>query len=392
MTSRSPLPLGSAHRVGAAELFFDLIFVFAFTQVTTLLAAKPTPEGFLQGLVVLALVWWAWGSFAWLTNAREADSTEMRSILLAGMAGMLVVGLAVPTAFEQGAILVAIGITIARIVWIVAYRLASKHDPEYSAAVRRLSLGSLFVPIGLVAGAVLGSPFQLWIWMAVVVIDYATPIIARPSGWKVDPSHFSERYGLIVIIALGEAVVAVGLATAGSLDGTPSVAAVAGSMLGLMIAALMWALYFSHLAEAGEQALARTEGVERTLIARDAYTYLHILPVAGIVLTALGAKEAMHHPEDSVLPVILVALGLGVATYLVGIALITWRLTGAMWWSAWIAAAVLALVGIAAAPAWRLGEEETPLLGLPSVLTLLLVVGVLAVVTALRPAIWKPER
>jgi low temperature requirement protein LtrA len=391
MTGKSPLPrpLGSAHRVSAAELFFDLIFVFAFTQVTTLLAAAPTPLGFVHGLVVLGIVWWAWGSFAWLTNARAADSTAMRLILLAGMAGMLVVGLAVPTAFENGALLFAGGIAVTRIVWIIAYRLASRGDPDYAAAVRRLTLGAIVVPAALIVGAVVGSPLQLWIWLAALVFDYVTPILARPRGWKVDPAHFSERYGLIVIIALGEAVVAVGLATAGAESDTPGRASVLGSMIGLVIAALMWALYFSHLAELGERALQRTEGVTRTLIARDAYTYAHILPVAGIVLTALGAKEVMHHPLESALPVIVVALCLGVSTYLAGIGVIAWRVTRVTWLSTWIAGAVLALVGLAAVPSWRSGAEEMPVMTLPGIAVLALVAVALAFAAFVKPPEWR---
>jgi low temperature requirement protein LtrA len=389
MNGRPSNPLGSAHRVGAAELFFDLVFVFAFTQVTTLLAASPTPIGFVHGLVVLGLVWWAWGSFAWLTNAREADSTAMRAILLAGMAGMLVVGLAVPTAFDQGALLVAIGIGITRVVWIVAYRLTSKGDPDYAAAVRRLSTGTVVVPVVLIVGAVLGSPYQLWIWLAALAFDYAAPIIARPRGWKVDPAHFSERYGLIVIIALGEAVVAVGLATADSASGTPAPASVVGSMLGLMIAALMWVLYFARLAEAGEASLQRTEGVARTLIARDAFTYGHLLPVAGIVLTALGAKEVMTHPGDAALPVIVVALCLGVATYLAGVAYITWRVTRITWTSAAISGCLLTLVGFAAVPAWRNGAQEVPWAPVSGFVALGFVAAALLVAAIVTPTDWR---
>jgi low temperature requirement protein LtrA len=389
MSGREAIPLGSAHRVGAAELFFDLVFVFALTQVTTLLAASPTPIGFVHGLVVLALVWWAWGSFAWLTNAREADSTAMRLILLAGMGGMLAVGLAVPTAFGDGALLVAIGIAFTRLVWFVAYYLASRGDPDYSAAVRRLGAGSIVVPIVLIAGAVLGSPAQLWIWLLAVAFDYAAPIIARPRGWKVDPAHFSERYGLIIIIALGEAVVAVGLATAGSSSGTPGVDSVIGSLVGLAIAALMWSLYFSHLAEQGEATLRRTEGTARTLIARDAYTYGHLLPVAGIVMTALGAKEVMTHPSDTTLPVIIVALCLGVATYLAGITYVTWRVTRITWSSAAIVGAILALLGLAAVPSWRGGAEEVPWAPVPGLAALVIVAAALLVAARIKPRGWR---
>ena len=381
--------LGSAHRVGAAELFFDLVFVFAFTQVTTLLAAQPTPLGFLHGLIVFALLWWAWSSFAWLTNARGADSTVMRLMLLAGMAGMLVVGLAVPTAFTSGALLVALGITVTRVVWIVAYQHASKEDPGYAAAVRRLSVGAVIIPVALIAGALLGSPLQLWIWAAAVLFDLATPILARPRGWKVDPQHFSERYGLIIIIALGEAVVAIGLATASAQTQTPAWFAIVGSLVGLAIAALMWTLYFSHLAEAGELALHATDGIARTLIARDAYTYDHLLPVAGIVMTALGAKEIMLGPGDAVLPVVLVSLCLGAATYICGCALIAWRVDRVAWTSAWVIGGTLAMLGLAGVPSWINGDEQVPWAPLPGVPMLGVIAAALAVVAALKPSRWR---
>jgi low temperature requirement protein LtrA len=388
----SPSGLGSAHRVGAAELFFDLVFVFAFTQVTSLLAAQATPLGFLHGLIVFALLWWAWGSFAWLTNAREADSTLMRLMLLAGMAGMLVVGLAVPTAFGSGAVLVAVGITVTRIVWFIAYRHASKGDPDYSAAVRRLGAGAIIVPIALIAGALAGSPLQLWIWAAAVVFDFAAPILARPRGWKVDPQHFSERYGLIVIIALGEAVVAIGLATSSAQTETPEWFAIVGSLVGLGIAALMWTLYFSHLAEAGELALHSTDGIARTLIARDAYTYAHLIPVAGIVMTALGAKEIMLGPGEAILPVVLVSLTLGAATYVAGCAVIAWRVERIVWTSAWAVAAVLALLGIAGVPSWVNGDEQVPWAPLSGVLALLLIAVALGVVVMLKPTPWRSTK
>ena len=390
MSSASSDPgLGSAHRVGAAELFFDLVFVFAFTQVTTLLAALPTPSGYLHALIVLAMVWWAWASFAWLTNAREADSTVMRLMLLAGMAGMLVVGLAVPTAFGTGALLVALGIAVTRVIWFAAYRHASKGDAGYSAAVRRLGVGTVVIPILLIIGALAGAPYQVWIWTIAVAFDFAAPILARPQGWKVDPQHFSERYGLIIIIALGEAVVAIGLATAGYKEQTPAWFAVAGSIVGLLIAALMWTLYFSHLAEAGELALHATEGITRTLIARDAYTYAHLIPVAGVVMTALGAKEIMIGPGEAVLPVVLLSLCLGAATYVVGCAVIAWRTERVVWTSAWAVGAVLALLAFGALPWWVNGAEEVPWAPIQGVPAMLLVAVALAAVVAIKPLRWR---
>lgn len=385
MDSPTSSPLASAHRVGAAELFFDLVFVFAFTQVTTLLADEPTPEGFGKAAVVMALVWWSWAAYAWLTNARDSDHPAGRGVLLAGMAGMLIAGIGIPTAFGSGALLVAIGIGIARVVWIIAYHLASKDDPEYSAAVRRLGIGTIALPVLLILGAILGAPYQLWIWVVAVAIDYLAPLIAGTQGWKVDPQHFAERYGLIVIIALGETVARVGLQTAAGWEELPALTAVLAAIAGLLVAAFMWSAYFAHLAEEAEFALHAASGTARAAVARDAYTYAHLLPVAGIVLTVLGIEEALHEPSDAALPAVVVALCLGSATYLGGLALIAWRTSRIRWDRALAVAGVLTLLGMASVPAWVSGQESVPWAPLPGAAAIAVIAAAVAVVAFSRP-------
>ena len=298
-------------RVTPLELFFDLVFVFALTQVTGLMAADPTWSGLGEGVLVLAAVWWAWAAYAWLTNSVQADEGRVRLAMLSAMAAMLLVALAVPDAFGDHALLFGVAYLLVRVLHIALYVVGTRADADVLAAVRRMTPTATVGPALILAAAAFDGAAQAGLWLLALAIDYLGVLIGRASGWRVSPGHFAERHGLIVIIALGESIVAIG--TAGfTLDSGGVIAAV----LGIAIASALWWAYFDVVAIVAERRLTEAEGAARAALARDSYSYLHLPMVAGIVLAALGMKKTLADVSE---PLELVpAFGLygGIALYL----------------------------------------------------------------------------
>lgn len=227
-------------RVTPLELFFDLIFVFAITQVTSLVVADPTWAGLARGLVVLAVLWWAWTAYAWLTNTINPEEGEVRLVMFAAMGAMLIASLAVPDVFGDDALLFAGAYAFVRIAHLVLYTFAGRGDRDLLGAVGRLAVGTM-IGVGLLfVAAVLDGPAQLSVWVAALVIDMLGAYIGGGKGWHLAPGHFAERHALIVIIALGESIVALGLGASHELDAGAIVAA----LLGLAIAGALWWAYF----------------------------------------------------------------------------------------------------------------------------------------------------
>jgi low temperature requirement protein LtrA len=301
-------------KVTALELFFDLVFVFAFTQVTALMAANPTWESMGEGMLVLAMVWWAWGGFAWLTNSLHSDDGIARIGLLSAMAAMLITALAVPGAFGEDSVVFGLAYFAVRVIPIAVYTYGA---PEADArdAILKLAPGLLAAPLLIAIGGFLDGGAQTGIWVVAVLIDYGTPYVQDVSGFKVSASHFHERFGLIVIIALGEAIVAAGT----SLDLTGLTAGVVVTAIaGLTIAGCQWWAYFDVVALVAGRRFEALKGLDRNRLARDSYGVLHGLLIAGIVLVALGIKKAFAHTDLPLETVPAVALCGGAALYLAG--------------------------------------------------------------------------
>jgi low temperature requirement protein LtrA len=292
------------HRVTPAELFFDLVFVYAITQVTALMAADPSALRLVGAAVVLALLWWCWCCFAWLGNVVRADSGAMFAVLVAVMAVVLVVSLAVPEVYDDlpGGLYAPLVFVLCygavRILHLVTYWISSPGDQALHATLRRTALLSVAPPFALLlVGSSLTGVAQVLVWLGAVAIDYFGIYLTGSSGWRVaSPGHFAERHGLIVIIALGESIVAIGVGVADLPISTPVLAATAA---GVLVVAGLWRLYFRQISESAEHRLTELDGDDRTRLARDAYTFLHLPLVAGIVLTALGMKKVLHQVADS---------------------------------------------------------------------------------------------
>ena len=300
-------------RVTPLELFFDLVFVLALTQCTALMAADPTWEGLAKGILVLGVLWWAWVGYAWLTSVVNPEEGAVRLVIFAAMAAFLVVSLSVPEAFDDLALTFAIAYGFVRAAHIALFWLASRDDPALRSSVAGLAV-STAIGVGLlVAASFLDGLAQGALWALALVLDAGGPYLFGSEGWKLVPGHFAERHGLIVIIALGESIVAIGLGAEAGLDA----GVIAAAVLGIALAAAQWWAYFDVVALLASRRLEATpEGRERNENARDLYSYLHFPMVAGIVLAALGIKKTLAHVDEPLALVPAFALLGGLALYL----------------------------------------------------------------------------
>ena len=314
--------LRTGERVMPLELFFDLVFVLALTQCTALMADTPTWEGLAQGLLVLGVLWWCWVGYSWLTSVVDPEEGVVRFAIFGAMAGLLVAALCVPEAFGERAVLFACSYGVVRVGQIVLFVAASSDDPGLRRSVIGLAASTaLGVGLLLTASATDGA-LQGSIWAVAILCDIGGPYFFGAEGWKLMPGHFAERHGLILIIALGESIVAIGVGAEGGVDA----GVVAAAVIGTAVAAAIWWLYFDIVALVAERRLANaTPGREQNEIARDSFSYLHFPMVAGIVLLALGLKKTLEHTDDPLKLVPAVALLGGVALYLLAHVAFRWR-------------------------------------------------------------------
>jgi low temperature requirement protein LtrA len=300
-------------RVSPLELFFDLVFVFAITQVTAFMADDPTFAGLGRGMLVLALVWWCWSGYAWLTNAIDPDEPQPRIVMFFAMAAMLILALAVPGAFGDDGVLFGIAYFAIRIVHATLFWVAAAGDEAWRRNIGSLIITALVGPGAIIAAsALLDGTAQDVAWLVAVVLDYGIVITRPPEGWHVHPGHFAERFGLIMIIALGESIVAIGVG-AGELE--LDAALVVAGALTMVIVAMLWWAYFDVVAVVAEQRFRAAPPNQQSRIARDAYAMIHLPMIAGIVLFALGVKKAIEHLGDPLKDVPAVALCGGLALY-----------------------------------------------------------------------------
>jgi low temperature requirement protein LtrA len=309
-------------RVLPLELFFDLVFVLALTQCTTLMSENPTWEGLGQGMLILALLWWSWTAYAWLTSVVDPEEGGVRIALFAAMAGFLIAAISVPEAFGSLATEFAVAYGAVRIAQIFLLAIAGRDDPSFRRSVTGLGIGTAIGVTLLIAGSFLDPGLQAAVWGLALVLDMGEPYLFGSEGWHLVPGHFAERHGLIVIIALGESIVAIGVGAGTEL--TWGIAAAA--TLGIGVAAALWWTYFDIVALVSARRLVRApEGKVRNELARDSYSYIHFLLVAGIILLALGLKKALGHPTDALDDVPAFALVGGVAVYLLGLVAFRYR-------------------------------------------------------------------
>jgi len=295
------------------ELFFDLVFVLGFTQCTALMVAQPTWEGIGRGMLVLAMLWWAWAGYAWLTSVIDPEEGAVRIAMFAAMAALLIVALCVPEAFGERALMFAIAYGVVRAGQIALFLLAGRHDPALHRSVVSLAISSA-IGVGLLVGAsFLDGGGEEGLWAVAILLDWGGPALFGVSGWRLVPGHFAERHNLVIILALGESIVALGVGSEIDLTAAVTTAAV----LGIALASALWWIYFDVVALVTARRLTlAAEGRQRNMLARDSYSYLHFPMVAGIVLGALGLEATLAHVGEALDGEHAFALLGGVAVYL----------------------------------------------------------------------------
>jgi low temperature requirement protein LtrA len=307
------------------ELLWDLVFVFAVTQVTTLLARHLSWAALGKSMLVLALMWWAWSAFVWAANAATATFVLRASLLVATIA-IFVAGLAIPQVFGGEATLFASAYAFVRLLHLLLYADASRRGDASWSAIAGFAVTVAAGMALLLAGSFLAHGWRLALWTAAVAIDYAGPGLLtrhRLRGLQqVAVAHFAERYGLFVIICLGESIVALGVASSAH---TLTAVTVTAVTLGVVITAGMWWAYFARSAASAEERLRAHD--DPVLAASDAYSYLHLIVVAGIIVFAAGARTLAQHAGAALADAPRLALCGGVATYLLGLAAFRGRLT-----------------------------------------------------------------
>ncbi|MHA7240763.1 low temperature requirement protein A [Arthrobacter sp. TMS1-12-1] len=344
-----------SHRVTTFELFFDLVFVFAFTQVTGFMAHEHSFPGVLQGMIILGLLWWSWVAYSWLGNQTHVDEGIMRLGLSAVMIAMFIAALAIPEAFHDlegglsGPLVLALAYFVVRLMHLVLYLYAAMADRPLQRQVIKLS-GAMFSGCALIlVGAMIGGTAQTWFWLAGLIVDISLTYLTSGGDWRLpSAAHWTERHGLVVILALGESIVAIGV---GASREPVSIPILLGAVCGIALSVCLWWLHFDVTAIAAEHRFAALRGLDRTSAAVEAYSYLHLPLVAGIILAAFGVEDVLAHVFDTEDFGLLGSFALfgGAALFLLGSSAF-WRRMAGSWKRLRLAtaAALLLLVPVAA--------------------------------------------
>jgi len=313
-------------QVTFVELFFDLVFVFAITQVTKVVVEDLTWGGASEALLVFWMIWWAWTQFAWALNPADTTHGVVRVVTLLATAAGFLMAVNVPGAFAETGVWFAATYALVRVLGLGIYLLVASGAPSQLAAVRTFAVRSS-LPIALaLVGGFFESPVRGWIWLAAVILDVvAAGRSGNNEGWDVRPGHFAERHGLFVIIALGESLIVAGQ----SVLSTESSALLFGVALGAVtVTCLMWWLYFGWWQPGMEHQLTIATGSAQPRLARDAYSLMHFVLLAGVIAVAAGIEEMVLHPDEPLPTVVRLTLALGIVLYLGGTDLAWWRATG----------------------------------------------------------------
>jgi low temperature requirement protein LtrA len=305
----------AVERVSTLELFFDLVFVFTVTQLTAVLTHDLSLESFGQVVVMLGLIWWMYGGYAWLTNSISTRELRQRVILLGGMAGYLVLALAVPGAFHGSGLAFGVGYLI--VVAVHSSLFIWTASAQSSRAFLGIAPYNLFNALLVVVGGALGGTAQALLWTVAALLEWSTPWLGNresQSGFEIAPAHFVERHGLVVIVAIGESVVAVGIGAAGLAVNAELILV---AVLGLLLSAGLWWAYFGADDDAqAEEALSSAPPARQPWIALEGFGCAHYGLLLGVVLVSVGMKKAIGHAYDPLTTAQALALGGGVALFL----------------------------------------------------------------------------
>jgi low temperature requirement protein LtrA len=356
-----PTPAEEEKRTGYLELFFDLVFVFAFTQVATLIVEDTSAAGLARAALIFALVWWAWSAYAWLTNAIDVENVGTRLLVLGATLAAFFMALAIPDAYSDEGAWFALAYFVVRVLQVALYLWGVRGDPQMRAAVLRLAPWFLVAPTVALTGGLAGGTWRTALWTSSIAIDVAGALSVARAGFRISPSHFAERYALIVIIALGESIVAVGVG-AQELE-RDAVFAVAVAVAFVGTAAAWWA-YFGFVQLASERALHTAPPERRSPLARDVYTFFHYPIVLGIIFLAVAGKKMLDDPREPLSDGGRAVLALGFALFLLGFVLARLRVIRRVAWER------IAVAGVVAVAVLVLDQADALVLVTVAVLTL----------------------
>jgi len=364
--------------VAPFELFFDLVFVFAFTQVTTVLSDDQTWTGLGHGLLILSALWWAWAGYAWLTSTVDPGEGGVWAALLVAVAAMFVAALAVPDAFGQHGVVFGVAFLIVNVMHATLYALAARArgDRDLLAAIMRVSPWSFSGAALILAAGFVDGTARALLWLLALAVGFGGPLLLGTSGWRVQPAHFVERHGLIVIIAIGESLVAIGL---GARETTLDAGVITAAVLGLAVATSFWLAYFDFFTIRVQRLLEDRSGADRIALARDVYTYIHLPMIAGIILFAFGMKVTLAHLGEHLDTIPALALCGGSALYLFAYVALRFRISRTTGRGRLLAAVACALL--------------IPVAGVvPALVALALVAAVWVVLHVYEIVWWREER
>ena len=337
------------------ELFFDLVFVLAVTEVTAFVVHDLSFGGFARGALIMAILWWGWTQYTWAANAIDLEPRKVRVTIILAMGVALIMAHAVPNAFGDGGLWLAVGYAALRGIGVWKHWTGTSHDAGTRKALLPFIRWSSIGPIVLIIGGLVGDPARTWVWVAAMAFEVIAALRAGSGTWTINAEHFSERHALIIIIALGESIVAVGSSVAGE---PPSFEIATVLLVALAGTALLWWAYFDWLGDHWEHGLRMTPHGDRGRYARDVYSLLHYAMISGIVLYAVAAEEMVAHPDEALSTGGRVALALGLGLYLLGQVAATYRSSGRLLWDRLSVTAVLAafiLVAGALLAGWLIG-------------------------------------
>jgi low temperature requirement protein LtrA len=293
-----PVLTEETHRATTVEIFFDLVFAFALTRVITFMGHPPTPLTLAQGLILLLLLWMAWTTYTWLGNQARADVGLIAGGVVVAMAAIFVAALVIPDAWRSSGrmmdapLALALCYVVLRGLDIGLYFEAATGNPRLRTTLRFFAITTTLAWIPLIVGAHLGGTTQTLLWAAAFITDFGGGFLASGfSGWLLpSPSHFTERHGLVLMIALGESLISVGAGAGVAVVRAPVMLA---ALLGFTVAVCLWWFYFRSSAAAAGEALGRVPPRRRGEVGSNAYSLAHFLLIAGVIYVGLGIEQVI---------------------------------------------------------------------------------------------------
>lgn len=339
--TKSILAIGD-QPVSFVELFFDLVFVYAITQVVHLMHGAFDWAHVGKAILVFWLVWWAWTQFTWALNAADTNNHLVQLATLVATAIAFFMAVSVPESFAKSSWWFAIAYVGGRSIGLTIYLWVTWQDPGMRSAVRTFSIFSIAGLIAVLVGGYLGGKIQIWCGVLAILADVIAALIgARSDSWKLHTGHFSERHGLFIIIALGETlIIAASAVSEQFFNGRLLIV----SLLSVGITCCMWWLYFFRTKEKLEHAMASKSGSARSELGRDVYSLIHFPILCGLIIYAFAIEEAMLHPKDVMSLSTRVALALGIFIYSVGICLAGLRAHGILNYTRVVLTAITSLL------------------------------------------------